>query len=233
MHSHRASTKVTFRLLSASPAPLAARSRDGPARLPRRRSDGRPPPKHDLRDRHDHWAHLGPSGDHLLPRPPPAPRLGSAAGGLRQAVCHRPRPPRRLLFQINPEGKVPIVKVEDKWISDSDIITQVIEEKYPELSLATPPNKASMDHLLMVEQFLLLISLGPKLYHMEIALGHYKNWSVPDSLSHVKTYMKSIFLMDSFVDTRSLPHYWMAPKSYRLNHISKVRHPGKLRIFPL
>lgn len=34
------------------------------------------------------------------------------------------------------------------------------------------------------------LSLGPKLYHMEITLGHYKNWSVPDSLSHVKTYMK-------------------------------------------
>jgi hypothetical protein len=34
------------------------------------------------------------------------------------------------------------------------------------------------------------LSLGPKLYHMEIALGHYKNWSVLDSLSHVKTYMK-------------------------------------------
>lgn len=34
------------------------------------------------------------------------------------------------------------------------------------------------------------LSLGPKLYHMEITLGHYKNWSVPDSLSYVKTYMK-------------------------------------------
>ena len=34
------------------------------------------------------------------------------------------------------------------------------------------------------------LSLGPKLYHMEIALGHYKSWSVPDSLSHVKQYMK-------------------------------------------
>lgn len=43
------------------------------------------------------------------------------------------------------------------------------------------------------------LSLAPKLYHMEIALGHYKNWSVPDSLSHVKKYMKvyclSIYLL--------------------------------------
>ncbi|GAB4828654.1 Glutathione S-transferase DHAR3 [Ancistrocladus abbreviatus] len=34
------------------------------------------------------------------------------------------------------------------------------------------------------------LSLGPKLYHMEIALGHYKNWSVPDSFSHLKSYMQ-------------------------------------------
>lgn len=34
------------------------------------------------------------------------------------------------------------------------------------------------------------LSLGPKLYHLEIALGHYKNWSVPDSLPYVQSYMK-------------------------------------------
>lgn len=34
------------------------------------------------------------------------------------------------------------------------------------------------------------LSLGPKLYHLEIALGHYKNWSVPDSLTYVKSYVK-------------------------------------------
>lgn len=34
------------------------------------------------------------------------------------------------------------------------------------------------------------LSLGPKLYHLQIALGHYKNWSVPDDLLNVKSYMK-------------------------------------------
>lgn len=34
------------------------------------------------------------------------------------------------------------------------------------------------------------LSLGPKLYHLEIALGHYKNWSIPESFSYVKSYMK-------------------------------------------
>ena len=34
------------------------------------------------------------------------------------------------------------------------------------------------------------LSLGPKLHHMKIALGHYKDWSVPDSLSFLKSYME-------------------------------------------
>ncbi|AQK83379.1 glutathione dehydroascorbate reductase4 isoform X2 [Zea mays] len=134
------------------------------------------------------------------------------------------------LFEINPEGKVPIVKLEEKWIGDSDVITQALEEKYPEPPLATPPEKASVGSKIFstfigflkskdpsdgTEEALLNeltsfdsylkdngpfinggiisaadLSLGPKLYHMEITLGHYKNWSVPDSLSYVKTYMK-------------------------------------------
>ncbi|KAJ1258733.1 hypothetical protein BS78_10G098500 [Paspalum vaginatum] len=149
------------------------------------------------------------------------------------------------LFEINSEGKVPIVKLEDQWIADSDVITQTLEEKYPEPPLATPPEKASVGSKIFstfigflkskdpsdgTEEALLNelssldsylkdngpfinggtvsaadLSLGPKLYHMEVALGHYKNWSVPDSLSHVKTYMKSIFSMDSFIKTRALP----------------------------
>jgi len=48
------------------------------------------------------------------------------------------------LLEINPEGKVPIVKLEEKWIGDSDVITQTLEEKYPEPPLATPPEKASV-----------------------------------------------------------------------------------------
>ncbi|XP_057831082.2 glutathione S-transferase DHAR2 isoform X2 [Cryptomeria japonica] len=47
-------------------------------------------------------------------------------------------------LQISPEGKVPLIKIDDKWIPDSDVITQILEEKYPEPSLATPPEKASV-----------------------------------------------------------------------------------------
>jgi glutathione S-transferase len=47
-------------------------------------------------------------------------------------------------LNISPEGKVPLIKLEEKWIADSDVITQALEEKYPEPPLATPPDKASV-----------------------------------------------------------------------------------------
>ncbi|KAM7268094.1 hypothetical protein ACFE04_010260 [Oxalis oulophora] len=148
-------------------------------------------------------------------------------------------------LSISPEGKVPVVKLEDKWVPDSDVITQALEEKYPEPPLTTPPEKASVGSKIFstfigfikskdpsdgTEQALLDeltsfndylkdngpfingekvsaadLALGPKLYHLEIALGHYKNWSVPDTLPYVKSYMKTIFSLDSFINTRALP----------------------------
>lgn len=47
-------------------------------------------------------------------------------------------------LKINPQGKVPVVKLDDKWIADSDIITQILEDKYPDPPLTTPPEKASV-----------------------------------------------------------------------------------------
>ncbi|CAN0913718.1 Glutathione S-transferase DHAR3, chloroplastic, partial [Linum grandiflorum] len=147
-------------------------------------------------------------------------------------------------LKLSPEGKVPLVKMEDKWVPDSDVITQSLEEKFPDPPLATPAEKSSVGSKIFstfigflkskdpadgTEQALLSelssfndyikengpfingekvsaadLSLGPKLYHMEIALDHYKNWSVPESLPRVKSYMQTIFAMDSFVKTRAL-----------------------------
>ncbi|GAB2226299.1 hypothetical protein Droror1_Dr00022101 [Drosera rotundifolia] len=144
-------------------------------------------------------------------------------------------------LKINPDGKVPVIKLDEKWIADSDVITQTLEEKYPDPPLATPPEKASVGSKIFssfigflkskdpgdgTEQALLNelssfndyikengpfingkdisaadLSLGPKLFHLEISLGHYKNWRIPDSLSHLKFYMKSVFSRDSFVKT--------------------------------
>jgi len=40
---------------------------------------------------------------------------------------------------VNPEGKVPVVLFDGKWVPDSDVIVGILEEKYPETSLTTPP----------------------------------------------------------------------------------------------
>ncbi|KAI3996317.1 hypothetical protein MKX01_026785 [Papaver californicum] len=46
------------------------------------------------------------------------------------------------------------------------------------------------------------LGLAPKLYHLEVALGHFKRWSVPENLTHVKNYMKLLFSRESFVKTQ-------------------------------
>lgn len=47
-------------------------------------------------------------------------------------------------LKISPEGKVPLIKLDEKWIADSDVISQALEEKYPDPPLAVPPEKASV-----------------------------------------------------------------------------------------
>ncbi|KAH1226475.1 Glutathione S-transferase DHAR3, chloroplastic [Glycine max] len=156
---------------------------------------------------------------------------------------HLPYDPKFL--KVNPDGKVPVIKFDEKWVPDSDIITQTLEEKYPSPPLLTPPEKATAGSKIFstfigflkskdpndgTEQALLSelssfsdyikengpfingseisaadLSLGPKLYHLEIALGHYKKWTVPDSLTSLKSYMKVIFSRESFVKTSAQP----------------------------
>ncbi|KAI3958254.1 hypothetical protein MKW92_002633, partial [Papaver armeniacum] len=38
-------------------------------------------------------------------------------------------------LEVNPEGKVPVVKFDGKWVPDSDVIAQTLANKYPEPSL--------------------------------------------------------------------------------------------------
>lgn len=47
-------------------------------------------------------------------------------------------------LKINPDGKVPVINLDEKWVADSDVITQSLEEKYPDPPLGTPPEKASV-----------------------------------------------------------------------------------------
>eukprot|EP00270_Netrium_digitus_P007969 TRINITY_DN2350_c0_g1_i1.p1 TRINITY_DN2350_c0_g1~~TRINITY_DN2350_c0_g1_i1.p1 ORF type:complete len:320 (-),score=53.34 TRINITY_DN2350_c0_g1_i1:214-1113(-) len=47
-------------------------------------------------------------------------------------------------LDANPEGKVPVLKHEGKWVADSDVITQLLEEVYPEPSLVPPEGSQSV-----------------------------------------------------------------------------------------
>lgn len=47
-------------------------------------------------------------------------------------------------LEVNPEGKVAVIKFDEKWIPDSDVIVGILEEKYPEPSLAAPAEVSSV-----------------------------------------------------------------------------------------
>ncbi|CAH8357347.1 unnamed protein product [Eruca vesicaria subsp. sativa] len=151
-------------------------------------------------------------------------------------------------LDINPGGKVPVLKIDGKWVPDSDIIVGLLEKKYPEPSLKTPPKfssigskifstfvtflttKDSSDGPLLHELEALEnhlkshdgpfiagekvsavdLSLAPKLYHLEVALGHFKSWSVPGSLTHVHNYMHALFSRHSFEMTKADEKYVIA-----------------------
>ncbi|XP_057979501.1 glutathione S-transferase DHAR2-like [Malania oleifera] len=160
-------------------------------------------------------------------------------------------------LEVNPEGKVPVVKFDDKWVADSDVIVGILEEKYPNPPLSTPAEFASVGSKIFStfvtflkskdpsdgsEQALLAelkaldehlkahgpyvsgenvtavdLSLAPKLYHLEVALGHFKGWTVPESLSHVLNYMKSLFSRESFEKTKAAKEYVIAGWKPKVN----------------
>ncbi|XVF83460.1 hypothetical protein PTKIN_Ptkin16aG0487500 [Pterospermum kingtungense] len=160
-------------------------------------------------------------------------------------------------LEISPEGKVPVVKFDDKWVADSDVIVGILEEKYPQPSLKTPPEFASvgskifgnfvtflkskdandgseqalLDDLKALDEHLkghgpyiagekitaVDLALGPKLYHLEIALGHFKKWTVPESLTYVNKYMKLIFSRESFAKTKPAKEHLIAGWAPKVN----------------
>ncbi|PWA37183.1 glutathione S-transferase DHAR2 [Artemisia annua] len=54
------------------------------------------------------------------------------------------------------------------------------------------------------------LRLAPKLYHLVVALGYYKNWTVPESLTYVHNYTKLLFSRDSFENTKAAEKYVIA-----------------------
>lgn len=161
-------------------------------------------------------------------------------------------------LEISPEGKVPVYKGEDgNWVADSDVITGIIEEKYPDPSLVTPPEFSSVGSKIFpsfikflkskdpndgTEQALLEelqalddhlkahgpyvsgekisavdLSLAPKLFHLEIALDHFKGWKVPENLTNVHSYMQLLFSQESFVKTNAAKEHVIAGWAPKVN----------------
>ena len=44
----------------------------------------------------------------------------------------------------SPEGKVPVAKIDRQWVPDSDVIVRILEDKFPNPSLLTPPQFSSV-----------------------------------------------------------------------------------------
>ncbi|EOA38506.1 hypothetical protein CARUB_v10010286mg [Capsella rubella] len=161
-------------------------------------------------------------------------------------------------LDISPQGKVPVLKIDNKWVSDSDVIVGLLDEKYPDPPLKTPPEFASVgsnifgtfgtflkskdsndssEHALLHELEALEnhlkshegpfiagervsavdLSLAPKLYHLQVALGHFKSWSVPSSLPHVHNYMNTLFSLPSFEKTKPEEKYVISGWAPKVN----------------
>lgn len=153
-------------------------------------------------------------------------------------------------LKVNPGGAVPLIKFDVEWIPDSAVIVGLIEDKYPQPSLHTPPELASvgseifgkfasflkskdatdgteqalLDELKALDEHIknhgpyvngekltsVDLRLAPKLYHLVVALGHYKNWAVPESLTYVHNYTKLLFSRESFEKTKAAEKYVIA-----------------------
>ncbi|XP_018860724.2 glutathione S-transferase DHAR2-like [Juglans regia] len=162
-------------------------------------------------------------------------------------------------LEVNPGGKVPVVKFDDKWVADSDVIVGILEERYPEPSFITPPEvltlsvgskifgafvtflkskdpndgseQALLDELKALDEHLKAhgpyiagekisavdFSLAPKLFHLEVALGHFKNWTVPESLTHFHNYKKLLFSRESFEKTKPAKEHAIAGWAPKVN----------------
>ncbi|KAG6491041.1 hypothetical protein ZIOFF_052373 [Zingiber officinale] len=159
---------------------------------------------------------------------------------------------------ISPEGKVPVLKADDdQWVPDSDVITQILEEKYPNPPLVAPQEYSSVgskifssfvkflkskdandgseqaliDELQALDEHLKAhgpyingdnisavdLSLAPKLFHLVVALDHFKGWKVPENLSYVHAYMKNLFERESFCKTKAAKEHVIAGWAPKVN----------------
>ncbi|GJT49232.1 dehydroascorbate reductase 2 [Tanacetum coccineum] len=160
--------------------------------------------------------------------------------------------------EVNPDGIVPLIKFDDdKWVSNSDFIVEMILEKYPQPALLNPPDlvylgskilpkaeefikskdgkygieQALLDELKELDRHLskhgpyvnggkitaVDLSLATKLYHLGVALGHFKKWTLPITLTRVHKYTKSLFKLKSFKRTKPSKNHIIAGWEAKVN----------------
>ncbi|KAL6123842.1 hypothetical protein ACLB2K_076359 [Fragaria x ananassa] len=61
------------------------------------------------------------------------------------------------------------------------------------------------------------LSLAPKLYHLKVALGHFKKWTVPKALTHYHKYTELLFSRESFAKTIPEEKYIIAGWEPKVN----------------
>ncbi|KAF4347758.1 hypothetical protein G4B88_002949 [Cannabis sativa] len=125
-------------------------------------------------------------------------------------------------LQVNPGGKVPIVKFDEKWVPDSDVISKDSSDG-SEQALLTEL-KALEEHLKAHGPYVagekisaVDLSLAPKLYHLDVALDYFKKWTVPADLTNVLNYKKLLFSRESFEKTKAEKKYIIAGWEPKVN----------------
>ena len=149
------------------------------------------------------------------------------------------------LLDVNPAGSVPVMKElsTGAWIVDSGVISDFLEERFPEPHLGTvegspqvgntvfgafkefvkssDEDKATKEAALLaaldeIESYLQKnggpyiggaqpcatdVSLMPKLYHLVVALDHFRGWEMPEKYTAIKNYMDAYMARDSWKNT--------------------------------
>ncbi|GJZ80134.1 glutathione S-transferase DHAR2 [Tanacetum coccineum] len=122
-------------------------------------------------------------------------------------------------LKVNPGGAVPLIKFDVEWIPDSAVIVGLIEDKTKLMGRL----QALLDDLKDLDEntseYLTSVDLrlAPKLHHLVVALGYYKKWTVPESLTYVHNYTKLLFSRESFDKTKAAEKYIIAGWASKTN----------------
>ncbi|KAG0624663.1 hypothetical protein M758_3G265400 [Ceratodon purpureus] len=76
-------------------------------------------------------------------------------------------------LKISPEGRVPLIKINGKYIPDSDVIVEVLEKEFPCPPLSTDP-KITCRSVLRIPQNLIVLSVRSSelTYLLKVVISH-------------------------------------------------------------